>query len=247
MANKRIKTPLGERPNPVHPSEYVKPLSSIDPLPFFPNLARQLRGPTNAIVLTYLEMLHPAPQDSNGEPTNDPVTIDCDQACEDLQISRRTLHIAFHCLCNWFSTEDARGRAERAGRAFINSDHDRYGSVKAYSVVGPKGWHPRQTVFIKRNLPRLYSIFRDAELSQLCLLSIESTLTSESPNSPILTASRLIRSLPSLLAGLMPDWGDRRAERWDRWRRENGKKSNNPGRMRGSKIGVTSTDVDVSD
>src|ERR1035437_3795756 len=75
--------------------------STIDPLPFLPNLARTLHGPTLSLVLTYLEIHHPAPESESGpysSLSSAPIMLDCDQACADLGISNRTLHIALNCL-----------------------------------------------------------------------------------------------------------------------------------------------------
>jgi hypothetical protein len=250
MANKRYKAPVGEDFKPLRQAEYVIGTSSIDPLPYFPGLARALRGPTNAMVLTYLEMLHPAPQDANGDPTNEPVTIDCDQACEDIQVSRRTLHVALRCLSTWFLTEHMRSRAERAGRAFINEFHSLYPNIKAYSVVGPKvSSQPHVRLSLKRNVPRLNALF---QIAGVAFLQSPSALTlSINIPAPVIIGVSAYRSpvlsLPSLLQSIMPDWGDRRRERWDRWRRENGRKPTNLSRMRDGKIGVGSLDLSVGD
>jgi hypothetical protein len=219
--------------------------STIDPLPYFPNIVRQVRGPTNAMVLTYLEMIHPCPQDANGAILDRPVTVDCDQACQDIQISRRTLHVALRCLGAWFLTEDQRQRAERVARAFINENHSLHGTVKFYSIVGPKEFFAAGIrLSIKRNQPHLQTLFRRAGL--ICLstpiVSEPSVGLHDWQDASICASSR---SLPSLLAEVMPAWGDRRAERWDRWRRANGKKSANPGRMRDAKKSVRSLDDDV--
>ena len=225
---------------------YAQELSTIDPLPYFPNIVRQVRGPTNAMVLTYLEMIHPAPQDENEAILDRAVTIDCDQACQDIQVSRRTLHVALRCLGAWYLTEDLRGRAERAGRVFINTDHSLNGVIKCYSVVGSKDFlaaHNR--IAIKRNLPHLNALFDRAGMPYL-QCPVVSTLSATSRNvakSGICATGRCA----SALAQMMPRWGDRRADRWDRWRRENGKKSRNPGRMRDAKKSVGSSDEAASD
>jgi hypothetical protein len=232
MGNKQGSSARGERHAPAHPAEYAKCLSSIDPLPFFPNLARRLRGPTNAVVLTYLEILHPTPQDPNGDYLNVPVGLDCDSAAEDLQISRRTLHIAFHCLASWFKEESERVRAERAGRAFINPAHSVNGQIKFYSIVGPSGWNPGQSVSIKRNHQALQAAF--SALHPLCFPVIE-TVPTQQDQSRILPLSRICasrRSLCDVLREVMPNWGDRRVERWDRWRRLEGREPTNLRRMR---------------
>jgi hypothetical protein len=232
MANKRHKSPIGERPQVFRPSEYIDEESTIDPLPLFPGIVRQLRGPTNAMVLTYLEMVHPAPQDSNGAYLTLPVTIDCDCAARDLQISRRTLHIALHCLATWFLTEERRGRAERAGRAFINESHSQQGTIKPYSIVGPSVIRlPHIVLKIKRNWPRINAIFHTAGLDDLQYQRFSSDLSAN----PLTTEMAIYApslSLPAILQRVMPNWGDRRVERWDRWRRLEGREPTNLRRMR---------------
>lgn len=246
MTNQRGR-PLTKEPEGfLQRAGYVQEASAIDPLPYFPNIVRQVRGPTNAMVLTYLEMIYPAPQDANGAILDRAVTIDCDQACQDIQVSRRTLHVALRCLGSWFLTEDARGLAERAGRAFINSDHSFQSSIKPFSVVGAKAYGlDHLTLSIKRNFQRLNAIFSRAGLDFLQY----PTFSTSSPVFPIAANDDVCASgrCASVLARIMPAWGDRRAERWDRWRRETGKKSSNPGRMRDAKKSVSSLDVSASD
>ena len=55
-----------------------------------------------------------------------------------------------------------------------------------------------------------------------------------------------VSDIGQMLRTALPNWSDRRADRWERWRRENGKKSQNPGRMRGAKKSVSSTDAPAS-
>ena len=243
MANKRHKPPIGERPQVYRPTEYIDEASAIDPLPMFPGIIRQLRGPTNAMVLTYLEMVHPSPQDAKGAHLNLPVTIDCDYAARDLQISRRTLHIALHCLATWFLTEERRGRAERVGRAFINESHSQQGTIKPYSVVGPSVIRlPHILLHIKRNWPRINAILHTAGLNDLQYEQFPSDL-SANPLTAKIAIGAPSSSLSDVLQRVMPAWGDRRAERWDRWRRAEGRKPTNLKRMRKA---TSSLDVGTS-
>ena len=221
-------------------------MDAIEPLPYYSSLAKVLHGPTLALVLTYLEFHHPAQQDSpDGRPgsRNDPIIIDCDTACQALGISRRTLHIAFNCLGCWWSTEEARGRAARVGREFLNPAHSLppkgHDPVKIYSVTGTKAWQTHRSIAIRRNFQKLASV-----LVQAGIISSNNHLA---PNVDVCAIGHSVSNLPQILRSVLPDWGDRRAERWERWRRETGRKSSNPGRMRGAKIGVSSTDADASD
>ena len=221
-------------------------MDANDPIPYYSGLAKVLHGPTLALTLTYLEWHHPAPQDSNDGhpgPENAPVIIDCDEVSAALGISRRTLHIALCCLGCWWSTEEARARAARVDREFLNPAHalppKGHDPVKIYSVTGSKAWQNHRSLALRRNLPKLVSI-----LSQAGIIKDQSHLAANVDTS---ATSSSARSLPQILASVLPDWRDRRVERWERWRRENGKKSRNPGRMRQNKIGVSSTDGDASD
>ena len=221
-------------------------MDANEPLPYYAGLAKVLHGPTLALVLTYLEFHHPAPQDSpEGIPglENGPVTIDCDVVSAALGISRRTLHIALSCLGCWWSTEEARSRAARVDREFLNPAHSKYDPVKLYSVSGSKAYtETGRKLALRRNYPKL--------LSTLALAGIVAPSDDRIPHmahDDIGKSVSFVHSLPAILRSALPNWGDRRAERWERWRRENGKKSRNPGRMRQSKIGVSSTDADVSD
>ena len=231
-------------PLEVHIAHHVGDFTStIDPLPYFPDLAKTLHGPTLALVLTYLEFHHPTPAGAaglNSSLSSAPITLDCDQACADLGISRRTLHIALSCLGCWWSTEEARSRAARAGREFLNLAHSLppkgHDPVKIYSVTGSKAWQTHRSLAVRRNYSKLASI-----LAQARIIPDQSHLVA---NGDTCAPSSTVSYLPHILAKLMPNWGDRRAERWDRWRRENGKKSRNPGRMRKS---VRSPDVPASD
>lgn len=217
----------------------------IDPLPYYAGLAKVLHGPTLALVLTYLEFEHPSPQDPSedhlGRP-DEPVILDCDIASTALGVSRRTLHISLSCLGRCWGTEEGRVQAARVGREFINTAHSSkpngYDTVKPYSFTGPRSYSGPQSLTMRRNYPKLDSI-----------LTLAGILPPTSPiieNVDFCRSVRCLLGLPTILAENLPDWGDRRSERWDRWRRENGKKSQNPGRMRGAKIVVSSVDEDAS-
>lgn len=205
----------------------------IEPLPYYASLAKVLHGPTLALVLTYLEFHHQPSQDpSTAHPGyfDSPIVIECDTVCAALGISRRTLHIAFSCLGTCWSTEDARTRAARAGREFLNPAHsdkrNGYGQVKSYSFTGSKAYETVRSIKLRRNTSRLDSVLKDAGIIPF-IEKIE-----------VGGSSSAVYTLPEILKSVLPDWGDRRAERWDRWRRETGRKSSNPGRMRENKISV---------
>ena len=230
-------------------------MDANEPLPYYAGLAKVLHGPTLALVLTYLEFHHPAPQDSSEVhpghatgPTDEPVVLDCDIASAALGVSRRTLHIALVCLGTFWLTEDARARAARSAREFLNPLHTRFDPVKIYSFTGSKAYlTPHRNLVMRRNRSKLLSTFTQAGIISPVICQLH-----DSQDDDISATSLSLRTLPSILQQVMPDWGDRRKDRWERWRRDNGKKSQNPGRMAGvdkrrTKIGASSTDADASD
>jgi len=225
-------------------------MDANDPIPYYAGLAKVLHGPTLALVLTYLEWHHPAPQDSPdgiSGPENGPVIIDCDEVCAALGVSRRTLHIALVCLGCWWGTEGERGRAARVGREFLNPAHSLkpqgHDPIKCYSFTGFKAYTLlHREVAMRRNFAKLESVLTIAGI-----IPASNTPIPCNQYDGLCVSSHSVHSLPDILRSVLPNWGDRRAERWERWRRENGRKSSNPGRMRGSKIVVSSMDEDVSD
>src|ERR1039458_4821355 len=159
--------PICERNKSVRPSKAPLPPSTIEPLPYFPNLHRHIHSVTASLVLTYLEIHHPAPRDSNGTILAAPVTLDLDAVAADLQVSRRTLCVNLSVLCAWWPTEEARGRAARASREFLNPDHIRYGPWKYYSVTGSKTWRPGTIIQLRRNFAYLTWLLRQAGIATL--------------------------------------------------------------------------------
>lgn len=167
MAIQNDARPIGERNTPMSPSKVPMPPSTIEPLPYFPALKGQLCGVTASLVLTYLEIHHPAPQDSIGAILTTPVTLNLDAVATDLQVSRRTLLVTLSVLCAWWPTEEARCRAARASREFLNPDHTRYGRWKFYSATGSKTWRPGTIIQLRRNFGHLAVLFRDAGIATL--------------------------------------------------------------------------------
>lgn len=169
MANQYDARPIGERNTPMSPSKGPMPPSTIEPLPYFPNLHRHIHSVTASLVLTYLEIHHRAPRDSNGTILTNPVTLDLDAVAADLQVSRRTLCVNLSVLCAWWPTEEARCRAARAGREFLNPDHTRYGQRKFYSATGSKTWRPGTIVQLRRDFGHLAVLLRDAGIATLAV------------------------------------------------------------------------------
>jgi len=84
-------------------------------------------------------------------------------------VSRRTLCVNLAILCTWWPTEEARGRAARADREFINPDHSRYGRWKYYSLAGPKSWRPGTVLQMRRNFGMIRNLLRDAGVTTLAV------------------------------------------------------------------------------
>lgn len=154
------------------PGDIQRP--KIDPLPYFPQLCRVLGGVTISIVLVYLEIHHSPPEpDAASQPARaglrmPPVSLDCDQACEDLGVSRRTLHTALESLCTWWRGEALRSSAARSGRDFIHSGRSfpasTHTAIRPYAIVGSRKHNQPRTLVIHRNPARLDHILVDAGL-----------------------------------------------------------------------------------
>jgi hypothetical protein len=167
MANQIDKPVEGERYSPKYPRDYPASPSGLLPLPYHPNLTRALRSGTAALVLTYLEIYCPTPQDSSDSFLRGSVTVHLDQISEDLQISRRTLFTTLCILAARWRSEEARGRAARAGREFLNSAHTRYGKTKVYSITGAVGYIPHTIVHLRRNFPLISYTLKTAGITSL--------------------------------------------------------------------------------
>jgi hypothetical protein len=215
-------------------------MDANDPLPYYSGLAKVLHGPTLALVLTYLEWHHPAPESTPQDSPEAlfaiegaPVTIDCDQVSAALGIARRTLHIALCCLGCWWSTEEERSRAARVNREFLHPAHTWHDPIKLYSITGTKGYAPPgRKLAIRRNYPKLFSTLALAGIIPLDNQTQQDQNHCSAINGMGKPSSTVPR-LPDILRSSLPDWGDRRRDRWDRWRRETGRKSRNPGRFAG--------------
>jgi hypothetical protein len=148
--------------------------TGFPPIPYFPQLCRVLGGVTISIVFVYLEIHHsPLGPDPDAQPARaglrtPSVTLDCDQACADLGVSRRTLHTALDALSVWWKHEGARSAAARSSRDFLRTSHSLDGGklepIRPYALVGSRKWTQARTLVIHRNLPRLDQIVSDAGL-----------------------------------------------------------------------------------
>jgi hypothetical protein len=132
--------------------------SVIAPLPYFPNLRRALASHGAALLLIYLELHFPAPQDSPDRP----VRLETARVMLDLQLGLRLFQRYRTFISTSFTSETARIGAARAGREFYRPDQRVSGSLKPYSVTtaGPG------TLSLRRNYPRLRSLLDAAGVSQ---------------------------------------------------------------------------------
>jgi hypothetical protein len=167
MANQNYRPNEGERYTPKYPRDYPALPSGLQPLPYHPNLKRELQSVTSALVLTYLEIYNPPSQDASGALLSAPVTLHLDKISQDLQISRRTLFTTLCVLAARWKSEEARARAARAGREFLNSEHSRYGKIKHYSITGAIGYIPHTIVQLRRNFPLLSYTLKTAGITSL--------------------------------------------------------------------------------
>jgi hypothetical protein len=193
------------------------------PLPYYPNLKRELRSVTGALLLTYLEIYYPAPQDVSGAILRTPVTLHLDQISEDLQISRRTLFTALCVLATRWGSEEARGRAARARREFLNPAHSFNGRLKPYSITGAIGYIPHTIVQLRRNFPLLSAVLQKAGITSLTQqesfgIDRFKTLDAAAISAP--TAYNLAQkeSLSEILLRALVLSGDRRSTRYPRLR-----------------------------
>ncbi len=173
MANHNDTRQVGEGDKSARPSSVPMLPSTIEPLPYFPNLHRCIHGVTASLLLTYLEIHHPAPRDTSNQRyqrvTSLPVTLNLDAVAADLQVSRRTLCVSLSVLCTWWPTEMARLRAARACREFLNPDHTHYGQWKPYSATGSKTWRPGTIIQLRRNFRHLSMLLQDAGIATLAV------------------------------------------------------------------------------
>jgi hypothetical protein len=189
----------------MRPSEVPTPQSAIEPLPYIPTLCGALGGVTVSIVLVYLEIHHSAPEpdpQARAGLRNPPIYLDCDQACEDLGVSRRTLHTALDGIGIWWGDEAKRSAASRAGRDFISVNPSFHVRAKArirpYAIVGSRAYNRTRTLAIHRNYPRIAQVFVQAGVTTLDQLpqSIQFHCANIEDSS---ASSRSLDSLPGVL------------------------------------------------
>ena len=153
MKKKKVKAKPRTKKEVVRPDIEQMPHSDMPPLPYWPNLRLAVPQTTAVMCLTYLEIMHPAPQDTPERLVSLPVEVDLDTMSGALNVHRRTLYRALSVLCTWYRLESDRWSAARAQREFIAPLHTVTGKTKFYSVVGAKSWQHPTRIIVRRNLP----------------------------------------------------------------------------------------------
>ena len=141
-------------------------LSTIGPIAYYPNLKLVFHNVTACVVFTYLETHHAAPQDDPRRVSSLPVTVNVDQICRDLQVTRRTLALALFPLCTLYPSEASRWSAARAAREFIQPNHSRLGRFKPYSIVSANKLAHSHELVLRRNVPLIRTIGQNAGMTQ---------------------------------------------------------------------------------
>ena len=194
--------------------------TGFPPIPYIPQLCRVLGGVTIAVVFTYLEIHHsppephPAAQPAHAGLRMPPVALDCDQACDDLGVSRRTLNIALEGLSVWWGSEAKRSMASRAGRDFFATSPSfsvlAPTSIRPYACVGSRAFQFPRTIAIHRNPQRIRQILVNSGL-----ISTPQTTNELLPETETAVTSRSTDTVPAILEsalGLSPQkrglaWG----------------------------------------
>lgn len=154
--------PIGDRIEGIRKADAPTYSSTIDPLPAYPMLKAQLRSWAATLLMTYLEIHHPDPQDYSEASAPYPFTVSIETMCDAIQVHRRTLLVSLYVLCSRFPSEEAQRRAARASREFLNPLHSMNGVVKHYSLVGPSSHRPGIVWTFRRNRAHLRSTMRKA-------------------------------------------------------------------------------------
>lgn len=222
------------------PQDAHKP---IEPLPYYPQLCRILGGVTLAVVLVYLEIHHSAPEPAAGRKYA-PAYLDCDQACAELRVSRRTLNIALEGLSVWWKNDSQRSAAARAGREFIAASPSFHvplsARVRPYACVGSRAFLRPRTIAIHRNMQQIERILIESSIIPATQTGHEYTAESEtpasahSPCSPSAVLESVLQTKP-VARGLAWGWSEdrrvaasaRMTEFWAKWRETREKEAQN--------------------
>jgi hypothetical protein len=137
-------------------SDPVIKLSTIPPLPFWPNLKWTLRSHGAALLLIYLEVHFPAPQDA----PDASVLVDVDRTRLDLRLTSDALYQAMRRIAARWPTLRTLRVARQVGREFFTRHTLGAGALKPYSYmpVSKLQWQ------LRRNTPRLKSLMRECDM-----------------------------------------------------------------------------------
>jgi len=203
-------------------------------IPYFPKLIDIVPNITSAVLVTYLEMRNPAPQDHPAFP----VTVSAETVCRELRITRRTLALTLYALSRVFQTEEKRHAAARGAREFTLSHCTRYPKTKIYSLVTDYNLFRFHTLILRRNTILLREAFLTLPTSitsgDTCLrLNLDPSRQATQPardaarnrvrddtdraGAPMLVSSPETLSDILLKASVLS--GDRRSERYPRLRK----------------------------
>jgi hypothetical protein len=207
----------------------ARPKSTLtEPIPYYPGLKDETGTIIGAILVSYLEKYHPAPQDTSPQRfqrvSSLPIRLSDERIMADLHIARKTLVVILSEIAVWYPSESRRSRAHGASREFIEPRHSRFRKIKLYSAVGIRQ-HTLPFAFdLRRNILLVDQAMKNA------LSSFDSTRDSTRdkydigrdrapaplyPPSKLPTNPRVVELLEraSVLAG------DRRAVRYTRLRK----------------------------
>jgi hypothetical protein len=146
-----------------------------------------------------------------------PVALDCDQACDDLGVARRTLHTAIESLGVWWRLEAQRSSAARSGRDFLTSANSfpigAKAGIRPYAIVGPRDFERPRTLVIHRNTLRINEILVNAGIVQPDKLgSVRSTSNGERCVSSVGDVLANELGLAPVKRGLAWGWSQKRVK-----------------------------------
>jgi hypothetical protein len=208
-----MKPKKGPKPT----TDRVEKRSDLPPLPYYPNLKLVLKSVTAALVLTYLEIHHPAPERPPGarpSMSSLPITLSIDDAAAALCITRRTLYVSLSVLSARWKTEESRAGAARANREFRVPQHSVYDPNKPYSLTGSLTHDSGTTYQLRRNLPHITRLLAQAGFDPAVTLTLPPILRNGAPAA--LPPSAYSESLKDLLTRASVLDQDRRTVRYQR-------------------------------
>ena len=205
--------------------------AAIAPVPYYPNLYSAVKSVAATLVLTYLEIHHLATQGNQWATSSLPVTISMDDLAAGLRVSRRTILRCLGYIATWYKDDRARWCAARAGREFLQPNHKRFGTVKPYSVVGPRNFRPGIVLQLRRNLPYLGHMLQQAGMKAIPPAQNDQDVIGRNldhsgilVHTPSIVAQK--KSLAEILLRGSALAGDRRKTRYQRERQSGVRRSN---------------------